>query len=217
MIFILLGAPGVGKGTQAELMLKQIPDSVKISTGDLLREHVRDQTELGLRVQAVMAQGCLVSDDILNEIIVKEAKKYNEDRLLIFDGYPRTLVQAKALNLMIVDGGIGHELKNVIHIHVPMDDLLLRLVGRLTCSGCGSIYHKETFPPQQNGVCDKCHAIIAVRPDDEEDKVKTRLEVYFKDTYPLVEYYKNMNVYTCIDGKKTVKEVFNSLIKMISV
>lgn len=205
MKLILLGAPGVGKGTQAQFITEtyQIP---QISTGDMLREAVKAETPLGLKVKAVMDRGDLVTDDIIIALVKDRISQPDCENGFLFDGFPRTIPQADAL----VDQGI--DLDAIVEIAVPFDEIIKRMSGRRVHPGSGRTYHVEYNPPAKEGVDDETGEPLIQREDDHEDTVRDRLKVYEEQTSPLVAYYQakassSQLQYFSIEGQGTVVEI----------
>jgi len=205
MKLILLGAPGVGKGTQAQFITEtyQIP---QISTGDMLREAVKAETPLGLKVKAVMDRGDLVTDDIIIALVKDRISQPDCENGFLFDGFPRTIPQADAL----VDQGI--DLDAIVEIAVPFDEIIKRMSGRRVHPGSGRTYHVEYKPPVKEGVDDETGERLIQREDDQEDTVRDRLKVYEEQTSPLVAYYQakassSQLQYFSIEGQGTVGEI----------
>ena len=205
MKLILLGAPGVGKGTQAQFITEtyQIP---QISTGDMLREAVKAETPLGLKVKAVMDRGDLVTDDIIIALVKDRISQPDCENGFLFDGFPRTIPQADAL----VDQGI--DLDAIVEIAVPFDEIIKRMSGRRVHPGSGRTYHVEYNPPVKEGVDDETGEPLIQREDDHEDTVRDRLKVYEEQTSPLVAYYQakatsSQLQYFSIEGRGTVAEI----------
>jgi len=205
MKLILLGAPGVGKGTQAQFITEtyQIP---QISTGDMLREAVKAETPLGLKVKAVMDRGDLVTDDIIIALVKDRISQPDCENGFLFDGFPRTIPQADAL----VDQGI--DLDAIVEIAVPFDEIIKRMSGRRVHPGSGRTYHVEYNPPVKEGVDDETGEPLIQREDDHEDTVRDRLKVYEEQTSPLVAYYQakassSQLQYFSIEGQGTVGEI----------
>ena len=205
MKLILLGAPGVGKGTQAQFITEtyQIP---QISTGDMLREAVKAETPLGLKVKAVMDRGDLVTDDIIIALVKDRISQPDCENGFLFDGFPRTIPQADAL----VDQGI--DLDAIVEIAVPFDEIIKRMSGRRVHPGSGRTYHVEYNPPVKEGVDDETGEPLIQREDDHEDTVRDRLKVYEEQTSPLVAYYQakassRQLQYFSIEGQGTVVEI----------
>ena len=204
MRIVLLGAPGSGKGTQAARLVEhyQVP---QISTGDLLRAAVAAGTELGLKAKAAMDEGQLVSDDIVLGMIRERLGQPDTDRGFILDGFPRNIAQAEALDAMLEE--LERPLEKGILLDVPLDKLMQRLTGRMTCADCGAVYNRYTHPPEKEGVCDKCGGELTQRGDDNEDTVRRRLEVFQEQTAPLVEYYDGDGRLETIDGQRDIEEI----------
>ena len=187
MKLILLGAPGAGKGTVAKLLTK-LDGSVQISTGDILRGAVAAGTELGKKAEAAMKAGDLVSDDLIMGIMGERLKEDDCKSGYLLDGFPRTIPQAEALKVLLAK--MGEKLDCAVEIDVPRDVILDRLTTRRTCTGCGEIYNVKSNPPKKEGVCDKCGKPVVQRDDETEEAISNRLNVYNKQTAPLVDFYK---------------------------
>ena len=187
MKLILLGAPGAGKGTVAKLLTK-LDGSVQISTGDILRGAVAAGTELGKKAKAAMNAGDLVSDDLIMGIMGERLKEDDCKAGYLLDGFPRTIPQAEALKVLLAK--MGEKLDCAVEIDVARDVILDRLTTRRTCSGCGAIYNVKSNPPKKEGVCDKCGKPVVQRDDETEEAISNRLNVYNKQTAPLVDFYK---------------------------
>lgn len=198
MNLILLGAPGAGKGTQAEILCqkKNIPT---ISTGNILREALKNGTEMGLKAKTYMESGQLVPDEILIGIIKDRLSEDDCKNGFILDGFPRTIPQAEALDAM----GIG--IDAVLDIEVPDDEIVTRMSGRRVCEACGSSYHVVHKKPKVEGKCDSCGGTLVQRKDDHPDTVKERLEVYHTQTEPLKEYYSNQGKLLVVHGQDAVE------------
>lgn len=202
MIVALAGAPGAGKGTQGDLISERLGYR-KISTGDVLRKHIKQGTEVGKIAEEVISQGKLVSDEILLKLIQTELSEDLNESILL-DGYPRNLAQAQDLSSL----GELHEVKKVLHLEVGKDELIERLSGRVLCKGCGRSYHEKLNPPPDSG-CGSCGSSEFVqREDDRPDKISVRLDVYNTETAPMLDFYKDKNLYQLIDGAGDSEEVF---------
>lgn len=188
MKLILLGAPGAGKGTVAKL-LTEIDGSVQISTGDILRAAVAAGTEFGQQAQAAMNAGDLVSDDLIMGIMEERLKENDCQSGYLLDGFPRTIPQAKALKKLL--DKMGEKLDIAVEINVPKNVVLDRLTTRRTCSGCGAIYNIKSNPTKVEGICDKCGETVVQRDDETEEAISNRLNVYNKQTAPLVGFYQD--------------------------
>lgn len=206
MKVILLGAPGAGKGTQAEAIKAKygIP---QISTGDMLRQAVRDDTEVGKRAKSYMDAGKLVPDDIIMDIMKDRLKQPDCAKGYILDGFPRTINQAEKLAKI-------SKVDIVINIAVSSESLLQRLTGRRSCPKCGASYHLLFNPPPQPGKC-KCGGTLIQRDDDKEETVRKRLETYQNQTAPLIEYYSKKKLLKNVDGNKKPAEVSSELLKIL--
>ena len=203
---ILLGPPGAGKGTQARTLCEAF-GFVQLSTGDMLREAKKDQSELGKKVANIMARGELVTDDIVIGLIEKKLTSEKNNKGFIFDGFPRTLAQADALGDLLET--IGQNLDHVVELYVDDEKLVKRIIGRFTCSSCGELYHKSTKPPKKQGFCDVCgrSESFSFRQDDNEESLKTRLLAYYRDTSPLIGFYHAKKILRKIDGLGNIDEI----------
>ncbi len=209
---LLLGAPGAGKGSQAKL-IKDHYHIPHISTGDMFREAIKEGSELGKLANTYISKGNLVPDEVTIGLVKERLSKNDCKNGYLLDGFPRTLVQAEALDKLSKD--INQDLQLVIDVDV--DDLILidRITGRRVCKKCGSTYHIKNMPSKVEGVCDNCGGELYIRNDDNLTAFKTRLENYYKQTAPLIEYYKNKNLLVKVDGSKELNEVFSSIKKAI--
>jgi adenylate kinase len=214
MRLILLGPPGAGKGTQSQRLVEKL-GIPQLSTGDMLREAVSAGTEVGLKAKAVMDAGNLVSDEIVNAIVSERIDQPDAAKGFILDGYPRTLVQADAVEQML--SGKNLELDCVIELEVDDNVLVERISGRYTCANCGTGYHDTNKKPKVPGVCDKCGSTeFKRRPDDNAETVRTRLEAYYKQTSPLIGYYYAKGKLKKVDGMADFEEVTSSIEKILS-
>ena len=208
MNLILLGAPGAGKGTQAEVISEAL-SIPQISTGNMLREAVKNGTEYGLKAKAAMDSGALVSDEIvigiLKDRIAQDACKGG----FILDGFPRTVPQAEALDAM------GVTIDKVLEIYVPDETIQARVSGRRVCEGCGATYHIQYKPSKVEGVCDKCGAKTIIRKDDQPATVLDRLAVYHKQTEPLKEYYAKQGKLDTVVGQEEVADSTKLTLKAV--
>jgi adenylate kinase len=212
MRLIFIGPPGSGKGTQAKRLAGRyaVPH---ISTGDMLREAVADDTELGRKAAPIMASGGLVPDDLMIGIINDRLAKADAGRGFILDGFPRTTVQAEKLDTIV---GNGPEPLRVLQLLVPDDVLVNRAVLRRSCPECGAIYHLESAPPKNDTVCDRDGAALIHRPDDNEESVRKRLEAFHRQTLPVATYYKAKQVLREVDGVGPVDVVFERIEKSLA-
>ncbi|MBO5654102.1 MAG: adenylate kinase [Candidatus Methanomethylophilaceae archaeon] len=201
---VLLGPPGCGKGTQAEKMGDDL-GYVKLSTGDMLREAVRNQTELGLKAKTYMDSGALVPNDLIIGLMKEKIEGLDK---IILDGFPRTVEQADALAEQV-------DIDIAINIDVPDEELITRLTQRRSCPECNAVYHLANKPPAKDGICDKCGAQLYQRDDDKEETVKNRLEVYRKNTFPLIEYYEKRGKLVTIPGVGDISEIYAEVKKSL--
>lgn len=208
MIYILLGPPGAGKGTQAKKMVADY-GLVHVSTGDIFRENIKNETELGKKVKDILARGELVDDQLTNGLVFDRLSKDDVKNGFLLDGYPRNLVQAKALDEWLKENGL--EVNNVLDIQVASDILVKRISGRRVCPNCGHSYHVVNEPPKKEGVCDQCGSDIIQRPDDCEETVKSRINIYEEQTKPLVDYYENQGKVLYFDGSQSIDKVYNDV------
>ena len=187
MRLIMLGAPGAGKGTHALLLSKEynIP---QISTGDILRSHIKNETDLGKKAKKYMDKGLLVPDELVVEIVKKRIQEEDCKEGFILDGFPRTIPQAEALDKALEELAIA--LDKVVNIDVPDEVIIKRMAGRRVCSNCGASYHIENKKPLKENICDECGSELKQREDDKEETVRKRLQVYEEQTKPLIEYYE---------------------------
>ncbi|MHC5098422.1 adenylate kinase [Peptoniphilus genitalis] len=209
MKLVILGPPGAGKGTQAEYIVKRynIPH---ISTGDIFRENIKNNTELGKKAKSYMDKGLLVPDDLVIALVEDRLNKDDAKEGFLLDGFPRTVAQAVSLD-SILDKN-DDKLTKVINISVDPEILIERAVGRRVCKTCGMTYHVKFNPPKEKGVCDKDGTKLIQRDDDTEETVKTRISVYFDQTAPLIDYYRAQNLLIDIDGAKDIDKVFDDIV-----
>lgn len=212
MRLVFLGAPGVGKGTQAERLAArcQLP---KISTGDILREAVRNKTPMGLEAKAAMDQGKLVPDDVVVGIVRDKLAEPGLSKGFLLDGFPRTVVQAEKLGAMLEAG--GQKLDRVVNVVVPRADVVRRLSGRRSCSKCQGVYHQDFARPRQEDVCDHCGGALVQRNDDRPEAVETRLSVYEEQTAPLIEYYRKRGLLSDLNGSGKIEDVQDRLLALL--
>ena len=209
MNLILMGLPGAGKGTQAEKIIAeyQIP---QISTGDMFRAAIANQTALGLKAKEYMDRGDLVPDEVTNGIVKERLAQDDTKNGFLLDGFPRTLDQAKALDEMLAD--LGKKIDAVIDINVPEEVLVERLTGRYMCRSCGASFHKVFKPTKVEGTCDRCggHEFYQ-RDDDKPETVKNRLAVNINNSEPILAYYKEQGLLKSIDGNRDIDAVFKDV------
>lgn len=208
MKIVLLGPPGAGKGTQAEMLVKKL-FLPHISTGDMFRAAIAAGTDLAMEAKSYMDKGQLVPDALTIGIIRDRIAQPDCREGFLLDGFPRTLAQAEALDQMLVD--MDTELDAVLNISVPLDNLVTRLTGRRMCRQCGNIYHMTYNPPKDENTCDSCNGELYQRSDDKEETVKNRLTVYENQTAPLIEYYTNTGKLKTVDGDQAIGKVLVDL------
>jgi len=209
---ILLGPPGCGKGTQAKLFAER-KGMVHISTGDLLRDAIEQQTELGRQVKDIMQAGGLVPDEIVNRLIEERFRGKARPGCFLMDGYPRTVVQAKVFDALLKD--IGLPLTGVVLLEVDDDEILRRITGRLTCPNCKATYHIFTHAPKLIGKCDVCGHPLERRPDDNEAAVRHRLEAYHHVTAELVPHYRGLGLLREVKGSGNVETIYENILKAL--
>lgn len=197
---MVLGPPGAGKGTQAEMLEREL-GLKHLSTGDILREEVRKGTELGKRAEKYMKSGELVPDDLIVEMMEREISKYDN---FVLDGFPRNLKQAEALDKMC-------RIDKVILLEVPDEVILERLSLRRSCPKCNRVYHLKYNPPKENEICDYCGVKLYQRDDDKEEVIKKRLEVYRKETEPIAKFYMEKGILVKVNGSKSIEEIFSDI------
>lgn len=207
---VLFGAPGSGKGTQAALLKKQF-DILHISTGNIFREYMSEKSPLGIRVQSYIDAGNLVPDNIVIELVKVELEDKIKDRGFVFDGFPRTVLQAEKLNEMLKES--GKSLTSVLSLEVNNEEIVHRLSGRRMCPTCGSIFHVDNLLGKN--VCPVDHATLIQREDDRAEAVKVRLETFNRETLPLKEYYKECGLLVEIDGSGRPEEIFERILKSL--
>ena len=212
MNLILLGPPGAGKGTQAQMIVERyhIP---QISTGDILRAAVKEGTSLGKQAKTFMDRGQLVPDEVVIGIIDERLRASDCNAGFILDGFPRTTPQAEALQAILTK--IRKSVDHVINIEVDPEELVRRLTGRRTCNNCGGMFHILFHPPKKEGVCDRCGGTLYRREDDGEETIRTRLKEYEKQTAPLIQYYQNKKLLRSIRGVGGQNQIFDQIIRVL--
>jgi adenylate kinase len=209
---ILIGPPGVGKGTQAKLLEERF-DVPHISSGDLLRSNVKRKTPLGVQAKRFMDRGELVPDSILLGAIDERLRRNDCSRGFILDGFPRTVPQADALTSMLAD--MGTHLDSVISIQVPREEVVKRLSGRRTCRECGTMYHIIFDPPSNPGICNKCNGELYQRDDDQEDTIMARLDVYDRVTAPVLAAYRERQLLREVNGVGSQDQVLTRIVEQL--
>lgn len=212
MKIVMLGAPGAGKGTQADMITKKygIPH---ISTGDIFRTNIKNGTELGKKAKGYMDAGKLVPDSLVVDLVIDRIHQEDCSRGYVLDGFPRTIPQAEALDKALA---ADHDKLDVaIDVEVPDEDIVKRMSGRRACLKCGATYHIVYNAPKTEGKCDNCGSDLVQREDDKPETVLNRLSVYHKETQPLIDYYNKENLLKTVDGTKDLNDVFTDIIAII--
>ncbi len=212
MKLIMLGAPGAGKGTQAKRLAAKysIPH---ISTGDIFRANIKNETELGKKAKSFMDQGLLVPDELVLELVADRLSQEDAMKGFVLDGFPRTIPQAESLTetLEKINSGINF----AIDVDVPDKNIVRRMSGRRACVNCGETYHLTNLKPKQDGICDTCGSKLVLRSDDEPETVLKRLKVYHDQTQPLIDYYKGRDTLHSVDGTKDIKDIFSEIVEIL--
>lgn len=212
MKIIMLGAPGAGKGTQA----KRIADRYKIphiSTGDIFRANIKNGTELGNKAKAFMDQGLLVPDELVVDLVVDRVKQEDCANGYVFDGFPRTIPQAEALDNAL--SAINEKIDYAVNVEVPDENIVNRMAGRRACINCGATYHLVHIPTKVEGICDVCGSELVLRDDDKPETVLKRLNVYHEQTQPLIDYYQDKGILVEVDGTKDMAVVFDAIVEVL--
>lgn len=210
MNIIFFGAPGAGKGTQAEIVSKKL-DIPTISTGNMIREAIKNGTEMGNTAKSFIEAGKLVPDEVVIGIIKDRLDAKDCKKGFILDGFPRTIPQAEALDAM------GVKIDVVLNIEVSDDEIVTRMSGRRTCLKCGGTYHIVFNPPKADGICDNCGAELTIRKDDAPEVVKSRLEVYHNETEPLKDFYEKKGILKTVIGQKELKDTTALTLKAFGI
>lgn len=213
MRLILLGPPGAGKGTQASSIVAEY-GITHISTGDIFRHNIKNETELGKKVKSYLDKGQLVPDELTIDLVWDRLSKEDCKNGFLLDGFPRTINQAEALQKGLEERGL--KLDRVINIDVDKNILVKRLSGRRVCKNCGETYHVDNKPSEKEGVCDKCSGEVIQRADDNEKTVLDRIEVYENQTFPLIDFYKNLGLILTVDGTLSIEDVFSQIKESLS-
>lgn len=212
MKIIMLGAPGAGKGTQAKMIAEkyQVPH---VSTGDIFRANIKNGTELGMEAKKYMDQGQLVPDELTVKILLDRVAQPDCEKGYVLDGFPRTIPQAEVLDKALAE--LNESIDYAINVDVPDENIVKRMSGRRACLGCGATYHIEHIPPKTEGVCDSCGQELVLRDDDKPETVLNRLNVYHKQTQPLIDFYTEKGVLKTVDGTVDMKDVFAAIVAIL--
>lgn len=212
MKIIMLGAPGAGKGTQAKMLSERygIPH---ISTGDIFRMNIKNNTELGQKAKGYMDAGQLVPDELVVDLVVDRIKAKDCMKGFILDGFPRTIPQAEALDYAL--NNQNEKIDYAINVDVPDENIIKRMSGRRACVGCGATYHLIYNPTKEEGICDVCGEKLILRDDDKPETVQKRLDVYHEQTQPLIDYYNKKGVILTVDGTQDIEVVYDEITKVL--
>lgn len=213
MKIVMLGAPGAGKGTQADKIAEKF-GLPHISTGDIFRKNIKEGTELGKEAKSYMDAGKLVPDELTVRLLLDRVKNDDCAKGYILDGYPRTIPQAEALDKELEK--LGEKIDYAINVDVPDENIINRMSGRRACLKCGATYHLKYVPPKKDGVCDECGSELVIRDDDKPETVKNRLAVYHEQTQPLIEYFEKQGVLHTVDGTTDAGDVFKAIEQILS-
>ena len=212
MNVVLLGAPGAGKGTQASVLTKEL-GIVHVATGDLFRKALSEETPLGLMAKSYMDKGELVPDEVTIDMVKERIRQPDCADGVLFDGFPRTLSQAKALDRMLASE--GRHLDKTVYLEVPEEELVRRLSGRWICRNCQTPYHMVNSPPATPGKCDACGGELYQRADDKEETVRERLKVFFSQTMPIVDYYDEQGKLIRVDGNRGIDVIGAEMVELL--
>ena len=212
MRIVMLGAPGAGKGTQA-IKIAEKYSIPHISTGDILRANIKEETALGKKAKGYIDQGLLVPDELVVDLVVDRVNQADCTRGYVLDGFPRTIPQAEALDKALEV--MGQKVDYAINVSVPDENIINRMSGRRACPACGATYHIVYAPTKVEDVCDHCHGTLILRDDDKPETVQKRLSVYHKQTQPLIEYYTEKNLLVTVDGTLGIDDVFDTIVKIL--
>jgi adenylate kinase len=211
VIVVFLGAPGSGKGTQAKLLAEEL-NVPHIALGDLLREEISQETPLGKEIKGYVNNGRLAPDFLVNKVAEERLNKINLDKGVALDGYPRSLNQAEALDKILQS-----KKYMVVNFDVPLEEIVTRNSGRLSCSSCGAVFHIKFNPPKTSNKCDLCGGKLYQRKDDTPELISERYKIYMEKTTPVIEFYKKLKKYFSVDGRGDIQAVFGRLKKLLSV
>ena len=212
MNLLIIGAPGVGKGTMSNILINDY-SLVHVSTGDMLRAAIANQTSVGKLASTYMDKGQLVPDEVIHDIIVERLSQDDIKSGFLFDGYPRTLAQAIDLDKILSE--LNMKIDAVLNLQIDDEIVVKRITGRRTCNKCGSIYNIYFGAPKVENICDKCGEQLSIRKDDNEESLKKRLEEFHNNTRPVVEYYESQNIVHNINGDQSIKDEYNEIQKVL--
>lgn len=212
MKIIMLGAPGAGKGTQAQMICDKY-DIPHISTGDLFRSNIKNGTELGKKAKEYMDKGQLVPDELTVSLLLDRVANEDCKKGYVLDGFPRTIPQAEVLDKELTK--LSDKVDYAINVDVPDENIVRRMSGRRACLKCGATYHIEHIPPKKEGVCDRCGSELVQRDDDKPETVQSRLTVYHEQTQPLIKYYETKKILKTVNGTKDMNDVFEDIVKIL--
>ena len=212
MKIIMLGAPGAGKGTQAKMIADKygVPH---VSTGDIFRANIKNGTELGMEAKKYMDQGLLVPDELTVKILLDRVSQPDCKNGYVLDGFPRTIPQAEVLDKALAE--LGESIDYAIDVDVPDENIVKRMSGRRACVSCGATYHVVHVPPKKEGICDRCGSELILRDDDKPETVKNRLDVYHKQTQPLIDFYTKKGVLKTVDGTVDMQDAFKAIVAIL--
>ena len=212
MKIIMLGAPGAGKGTQAKMIADKygVPH---VSTGDIFRANIKNGTELGMEAKKYMDQGLLVPDELTVKVLLDRVSQPDCKNGYVLDGFPRTIPQAEVLDKALAE--LGESIDYAIDVDVPDENIVKRMSGRRACVSCGATYHVVHVPPKKEGICDRCGSELILRDDDKPETVKNRLDVYHKQTQPLIDFYTKKGVLKTVDGTVDMQDVFKAIVAIL--
>ena len=213
MKIVMLGAPGAGKGTQAQMIADKF-NIPHISTGDIFRANIKNGTELGKKAKEFMDKGQLVPDELTVQLLLDRVANDDCKNGYVLDGFPRTIPQADVLDSELTK--LGDKVDFAINVDVPDENIVRRMSGRRACLKCGATYHIEHIPPKKEGICDKCGSELVQREDDKPETVQNRLSVYHEQTQPLIDYYDKKNILKTVDGTKDMQEVFSNIVGILN-
>ena len=208
MNLLIIGAPGVGKGTMSNLLIQDYK-LVHVSTGDMLRAAIKNETPVGKLAQQYMEKGQLVPDEVIHNIIVERLSQDDIKQGFLFDGYPRTKAQAIDLDKILSE--LNLKIDGVLNLQIDDEVVVKRITGRRTCPKCGTIYNIYYGPSKQEGICDKCGSELSVRKDDNEESLKERLQEFHKNTQPVVDYYRESNLVYDLNADQSIESVYGSI------